>query len=212
MIKFLAGSLQTKISRDVLNSYNNLEEDNYLDAKHCYRFRAFSEINFIKKKILIKKNRFFFQKKSINHFAGDIARKFIPIDNNVLKTFIKISKELLIHLPKKFQNKSKLGLHQIRIKCTNDFVGYPVPEGWHKDRCNYVAIISINYDNIVGGTSRIRENLNDHNDVYNTFQKKNNYLLLNEKSFYHYTDPINIKNKNKNKKGFRDILVITINE
>ena len=113
-----------------------------------------------------------------------------------MKTFINISKELIIHLPKKFQNFSDIGAHQIRIKCSNNFVGYPVPEGWHKDMCDYVAIITLNYKNIVGGTSRIRENLNDQNDIYNTFLKKNNFLLLNEKSFYHYTDPINIKNKN----------------
>ena len=100
-------------------------------------------------------------------------------------------------------------MHQIRITCDNDYVGYPVPEGWHKDGCNYVAIITLNFDNIVGGISRIRKNLINQNDVYNCFLEKNNFLLLNEKSYYHYTDPINVKNK---KSGYRDILVITFKD
>ena len=209
MIKFLSGTLNTKIPKFVSNNFKKLKEDKYLDAKHCYRFRSFSEFEIKKNKTILKKNRNFYQKKEINHYAGNISRRFKPIDPDCLKTFINITKELICHLPKKFQNFSAIGAHQIRIKCSNNFVGYPVPEGWHKDMCDYVAIITINYDNIVGGTSRIRENLNDQNDIYNTFLKKSNYLLLNEKSFYHYTDPINIKNKNK--EGFRDILVLTIN-
>jgi len=209
MIKFLSGKLNTKIPNEVLSNFNKLKEDKYLDAKHCYRFRSFSEFEIKKGEIVLKQKRDFYQKSEINHYAGNISRRFEPINKECLKTFIKISKELITHLPKKFQNFSDIGAHQIRIKCSNNFVGYPVPEGWHKDMCDYVAIISLNYKNIVGGTSRIRENLNDQNDIYNTFLKKNNFLLLNEKFFYHYTDPINIKNKNNN--GFRDILVLTIN-
>ena len=209
MIRFISGKLNSKISENTIKSYNNLSKDKYLDTKNCYRYRAFSEIFFKNKNIIIRKKREFFQKKEINHFAGNISRKFQSIETVPLNNFIIITKELIKFLPSKYMNYSEIGLHQIRIKCTNDFVGYPVPEGWHKDKCDYVAVITINYDNIVGGVSRIRQNLNDQNDVYNSFLKKKNYLLLNEKSFYHYTDPINVKNKKK--KGFRDILVITVN-
>ena len=93
--------------------------------------------------------------------SGDIKKsdKIQPIKKDVINTFIHITKELIYFLPNRTQQKADVGLHQIRITCGDDYVGYPVPEGWHKDGCNYVAIITLNYDNIVGGISRIRKNL-----------------------------------------------------
>lgn len=210
MIKFISGRLNTRINTKVIKSFKELSKDNYLKSEHCYRFRAFSELNLNKSNVYIKKNNNFFQKKEINHFAGNISRKFEPIKKDVINTFIHITKELIYFLPNRTQQKADVGLHQIRITCGDDYVGYPVPEGWHKDGCNYVAIITLNYDNIVGGISRIRKNLINQNDVYNCFLEKNNFLLLNEKSYYHYTDPINVKNKKKS--GYRDILVITFKD
>ena len=207
MIEFISGKLSTRITNEVIQSYKRLSKDNYLRSEHCYRFRAFSELNLKKNKIFIKTKNNFFQKNEINHFAGNVSRKFEPIKKNIINTFIEITKELIYFLPNKTQQKAEIGLHQIRITCGDNYVGYPVPEGWHKDGCNFVAIITLNFENIVGGISRIRKNLINQNDVYNCFLEKNNFLLLNEKSYYHYTDPINVKNKNKS--GFRDILVIT---
>ena len=210
MIRFISGKLNTRINNKVIQSFKKLSKDNYLKSEHCYRFRAFSELNLNKSKIYIKENNNFFQKKEINHFAGNVSRKFKPIRKDIINTFIQITKELIYFLPNKTQQKAEVGLHQIRITCDDDYVGYPVPEGWHKDGCNYVAIITLNFDNIVGGISRIRKNLINQNDVYNCFLEKNNFLLLNEKSYYHYTDPINVKNKKKS--GYRDILVITFKD
>ena len=51
----------------------------------------------------------------------------------------------------KYFNKNdhlSVGFHQLRIKCTKNYVGYPVPEGWHKDGFDVVSIINFNSNNI----------------------------------------------------------------
>ena len=83
MIKFISGKLNTKINQDVIKSFKKLSKDNYLKSNHCYRYRAFSELTLNKNKILIKKNNNFFQKKEINHFAGNVSRKFKPIEKKI---------------------------------------------------------------------------------------------------------------------------------
>ena len=105
------------------------------------------------------------------------------------------------------KKKVEVGFHQLRIKCSNDFVGYPVPEGWHKDGFDFVVIINFNSENIEGGITRIKDNL-INKDVFSAFLNKGDYILLNDKKYYHYTDPINITKKAK--KGNRDTLVITV--
>ena len=73
MIRFISGKLNTKINNNVIQSFKKLSKDNYLKSVHCYRFRAFSELNLVKNEIYIKKNNNFIKKK-INHFAGNISK------------------------------------------------------------------------------------------------------------------------------------------
>ena len=54
---------------------------------------------------------------------------------------------------------AEVGFHQLRIKCGKDFVGYPVPEGWHKDGFDYVILVNFGSKNIKGGVTRIKEKL-----------------------------------------------------
>lgn len=209
MINFIIGNIGF-IEKKILNSFNQLPADPYEKSKgNFFRFRKYSRIiidNRIKhKNIFFLQNNFFFQNKSRNRFAGGKKRVFKEISKNILDFFIKI---FLNNFNTFFTNKKiEVGYHQIRIKCSSNFVGYPVPEGWHKDGFNYVIIINFDSKNIEGGITRIKDNL-IAKDTYSSFLKKGDYILLNDKKFYHYTDPINISNKVKN--GYRDTLVITI--
>ena len=208
MIKFFKGSIKKSNLVGIRSSFKNLPEDKYLKfADKNFRNRRLAKILFKNNKFYNIDNTDFKQNKVQNRYLGGVNRNFQPINTRIVNKINKIVKENFIKIIN--SKRIKFGYHQIRITCGENYVGYPVPEGWHKDKCDYVAVITINYDNIVGGVSRIRQNLNDQNDVYNSFLKKKDYLLLNEKSFYHYTDPINVKNKKK--KGFRDILVVTVN-
>ena len=210
MINFLTGNIGSA-NKIALKSFKKLPADVYEKSKGYYfRFRKYSRITIKnvlgKKEVVFLKNNFFFQEKKRNRYAGGKKRIFKEIDQKVLSYFVSLFLNQFYHL---FSAKKKLevGFHQLRIKCSNDFVGYPVPEGWHKDGFDFVVIINFNSENIEGGITRIKDNL-INKDAFSAFLNKGDYILLNDKKFYHYTDPINITKKAKI--GNRDTLVITV--
>lgn len=206
MLDFVKGKL-IKFDDLVHASYDNLPIDKYhVFNDKPFRFRRLD-------KVIVNDNSFnlvndtdFFQDNSINHYAGGTNRKYENIESKVHNIFVDIFKSNF----SKFINFSsyELGFHQIRIKCGLDFVGYPVPEGWHKDGFDFVVIMNISSTNILGGVTKIRSNLKDNFDHYSCLLDQGDYLLVNDKIFYHYTDPINVNDINKD--GYRDSLIITI--
>ena len=211
MIDFTVGNIGI-IKPFLSKNFDSLPPDPYEKSKGYYfRFRKYSKILIDNKgnKIQYLKNNFFFQEKKRNRYAGGKKRIFKEIDKNILVEFVSLFKN---KFNKFFLNQSKLevGFHQIRIKCSNDFVGYPVPEGWHKDGFNFVILINFGSKNITGGVTRIKEKLNDNKDTFSSFLEKGEFIFTNDKKFFHYTDPINVKKQNI--EGSRDTLVITIKQ
>lgn len=209
MINFLFGNIG-RINKKVLSSFKKLPADKYEKSKGYYfRYRRYSRVlienNFNYPKISFLKKAFFYQEKKRNRYAGGKQRIFKPINKKILQEFIKIYLNNFNHLCN--FKKIEIGFHQLRIKCSKEFVGYPVPEGWHKDGFNYVIIINFDSKNIEGGITRIKNNL-ANKDSYSNFLKKSDYIFLNDNKFYHYTDPINITKNSAF--GFRDTLVVTI--
>ena len=47
-------------------------------------------------------------------------------------------------------------------------------------------------------------------DTFSSFLEKGEFIFTNDKKFFHYTDPINVKKQNI--EGSRDTLVITIKQ
>ena len=206
MFNFITGSVTT-ISANLKKSFNQLPVDPYqISLKKPFRYRKFSKIKFKNHNVDTYLKGNFFQTKKINRYVGGKNRNYKNINNLVVEEIISLFK-------KEFQNYLKfknyeLGIHQIRILASNNIVGYPVPEGWHKDGFDYVVLLNINAKNIVGGISRIREKLNDNHDHYSVLLKSGEYIFLNDSKYFHYADPINVKDINT--KGSRDIIVLTI--
>ena len=73
---------------------------------------------------------------------------------------------------------------------------------------DYVILINFGSNNIKGGITRIKEKIDQNNDSFSSFLKRGEYLFVNDKKYFHYTDPINVSNNTE--KGSRDTLVITI--
>lgn len=205
---FIKGKIKN-IDIKISNSFNKLPSDKNEKSKgYFFRFRKFSKFNYIKKKFILDPGSNFYQKKKTNRFAGGKIRKFANIDNNILNKIIKlIEKNFIIFLDK---NKDyNFGVHCLRIKCGNNFVGYPVPEGWHKDGFDFVIVLNITSKNIQGGTTRLKTNMNlDKKDDFAEFLKKGEFVFFNDRKYNHYTDPITIDNEKK--KSFRDTIVITV--
>ena len=205
MIDFEKGKIPN-IQKTVIDSFNKLPPDtNEKSQGKYFRYRKFSRMIFEKNNFSLLSDTNFFQNKKTNRYAGGKVRKFKPINTKVLNEFAKIFKHNF--LEKMPNRKIEVGFHQLRIKCGKNFVGYPVPEGWHKDGFEFVIILNIGSKNIKGGVSRIKNEIDIDHDVFSWFLKKGEYILLNDRKFFHYTDPINVMN-NKTE-GSRDTLVIT---
>ena len=211
MIKFLKGNISKKYLNNIIKSFNRLPEDKYLKLEKInYRSRRFSRVIFTKNKFKDDKDSFFLQSKLRNRYLGGIKRKYPPIEKEILKNINHILKKYFYFFLN--DKKIKLGYHQIRITCGKNYIGYPVPEGWHKDGFDYVSLINLSSRNITGGISRISNKINGKNDEthYSCFLQSGEFLFFSDKEFFHYTDPIIVK-KDKNI-GYRDTLVVTFKE
>ena len=205
---FIKGKIKN-IDPIISNSFNKLPPDTNEKSKgFFFRFRKFSKLNYIKRKFIIDPGSNFYQKRKMNRSAGGKLRKFANLDKKILSKISRlIDKNFIIFLD---TNKNyKFGIHFLRIKCGNNFVGYPVPEGWHKDGFDFVITLNVTSSNIKGGTTRLKTNMNlDKKDDFAEFLKKGEFIFFNDNKYNHYTDPITIDKEKK--KSYRDTIVITV--
>jgi hypothetical protein len=204
-IGFVIKSLKPINLNGINSEFKKLKNDKYLkNSKWIFRKRSFGQGTIKRKKIFWNNNNIFFQSKKINKYAGGIKRTFPKISSK-LKIFAKkiileniISKKVLL-------SDFNFGVHAIRIICNKYNRGFPVPEGFHTDGVNFVAIIPINQKNCVGGISYLKEQ-NSKKIVLKKKILNGKFLFFNDTKFLHYATPVSHK---KGKIGFRDMLVIT---
>ena len=182
--------------------------DKYLKfADKNFRNRRLTKILFKNNKFYTIKNTDFKQNKIQNRYLGGVKRNFNSINPKIVNRINKIVKE---HFVKIINSKEiQFGYHQIRITCGENYVGYPVPEGWHKDGFDFVALINISSKNIQGGISRIRNSIKENKDAdsYSCFLNSGEFLFFSDKDFFHFTDPIIVSSDKEF--GYRDTIVIT---
>jgi len=190
----------------VRDSYFALPADRYLQAGQVFRQRRFSKVRVTDVGLAAVDDTKFFQDSAINHYAGGMNRLFDPVEPDVLAEF---SAYYSSNIGSHFAEQHKeVGFHQIRITCATNYVGYPVPEGWHKDGYDFIAMMCVSAVNMSGGISRIREDLSSDKDFFTRLLKPGEILILNDHRFNHFTDPINMTHQGDI--GYRDMLVVTI--
>ena len=191
---FIKGKINT-LDLKIQKSFNNLPADTNEKIKGLYfRFRRLSKFYLINREILNDNDTNFFQPKFSNRYAGGKIRKFDKLEPIILdKIQSIIKKNFFIYLKRK--KKYEFGIHQLRVKCGKDHPGYPVPEGWHKDGFEKIIILNVDSKNISGGTTRLKSRINSDKDDFAFMLNKKEFIVVNDKKFFHYTDPINILNE-----------------
>ena len=204
---FIKGKINT-LDLKIQKSFNNLPADTNEKIKGLYfRFRRLSKFYLINSEILNDNDTNFFQPKFSNRYAGGKIRKFDKLEPIILdKIQSIIKKNFFIYLERK--KKYEFGIHQLRVKCGKDHPGYPVPEGWHKDGFEKIIILNVDSKNISGGTTRLKSRINSDKDDFAFMLNKKEFIVVNDKKFFHYTDPINILNEKTS--AYRDTIVITV--
>ncbi len=183
--------------------FNNIPIDKYYTNK---RNRVFSLLK-INTDIQIIGNLNFYQSSTYNNYNGNLLREYDNISSDVLEnnTFKKLIFTFTNIIDKELNNKNDyIQIHKIRVYANKDSTNL-IPEGIHQDGFNMIAICCIKRKNIKGGISRIYDN--NKNIIYNKQLEEGEMLIINDIKNYH--DVTNIELIDKEKIGYRDIIVLT---
>lgn len=188
------------------DSFNQLIPDQHVDGQ--YRYRRYSRLTGSLDNPQCLDDLPFFQSKTVNYLNGDIDRCFEALEGAVIE--LPQFKQLMQSIGDFFgfdPAKTILGVHQIRVVCTSDETGCPVPEGIHQDGFDLIAMCCIAKCNIEGAESQI---FNDPKlpALYQCTMEPGDIIYCNDRTMYHYASPV--KPECPGFEGYRDMFVITV--
>ena len=184
-------------------SFNFIKKDNYYNNS---RNRAFSMLK-IEDNIEIIGNLNFYQSGIYNNFNGNKMREYPNIDENILndKLFIEILKNFNFIVKEQYRENNKyIQIHKIRVYANKDSTNL-VPEGIHQDGFNMIAIYCVARVNIKGGCSIIYDE--NKKIIYEKELAEGEMIVINDNKYFH--NVTNIELLDKEKLGYRDIIVLT---
>ena len=188
------------------NYFEELPYDPYV--KGNFRKRRFSSIkkdhygNF---EILPHKT--FTQSADVNDLLGDVVREYEEIDENLILSddFSKIVEgfSALVGVNPYIQ---EIGIHQMRILCSEYIKGEPAPEGRHQDGFDFIGIFCARRIKVDGGISELFLGKDDQDAILEKMLEENELLVVNDREVFHNATkltPVDME------LGYRDVFVFT---
>ena len=188
------------------NYFEELPYDPYV--KGNFRKRRFSSIkkdhygNF---EILPHKT--FTQSADVNDLLGDVVREYEEIDENLILSddFSKIVEgfSALVGVNPYIQ---EIGIHQMRILCSEYIKGEPAPEGRHQDGFDFIGIFCARRIKVEGGISELFLGKEDEDAILEKMLEENELLVVNDREVFHNATkltPVDME------LGYRDVFVFT---
>lgn len=215
--------LENEISASELryfsNSWNDLKIDNYMSDNGTYRLRRHSVFTSLKftKDIVRKPNTPHFQAVSYNTLNGGFERwyeqvipsvvngnAFNSILHHALLTFNEIENSKEESLTEEWKEWF-IEAHQFRIIASDHEIGFPTPEGIHKDGVSYVFMKQIKRHYITGGESTIYTNFEE--PIKSKLLLEGDIVYIDDTKVMHSVSEISADDKVT--ESFRDMLVLT---
>ncbi|MBD6616075.1 hypothetical protein FNW02_09590 [Komarekiella sp. 'clone 1'] len=183
--------------------FNELPVDPYI--KGNYRLRRLSRFIVSRDNLIKLPHGYLFQSKAYNPLLGDVKREFAELDDALIE--LDIFKNLVLAFSDscKLHPEAEIGVHQIRTICSPDNLGNPAPEGIHQDGTDFIAIFSVDRDNIQGGETHLYT-AKKEKPVFSKILNPGELLLVNDHDFFHFTTPIKPLT---DAQGTRDVFVLT---
>jgi hypothetical protein len=188
------------------NFFEEMPYDPYVEGD--FRKRRYSTIRYDhygKYEFLPHKK--FIQSSDVNDLLGDVEREYEELEEDlvfsddfkeVVDTFVKLS-GINPYI-------TQIGVHQIRIMCSDDIKGEPAPEGRHQDGFDYIGIFCAERHNVDGGVSEIFANKDDEEPIIEKVLAEHELLIVNDREVFHNATGIQ---PNSDKPGYRDVFVFT---
>jgi hypothetical protein len=189
-------------------SWNDLKPDPYLIEGGTFRLRRYAVLTWQNGILQLVRPEAHFQSKQYNRVYGGINRVFAPITPAVLQSaFLKIViEQTILLLDAKAASTWRVQCHQFRINASFAEAGQPTPEGLHQDGSDYVFIMLLERQGIMGGVSELFDS-NKQRIATTVLKQDGDAILLNDKVLWHSVT--NIQPTKDAKKGHRDVLVLT---
>ncbi|MDA9557441.1 2OG-Fe dioxygenase family protein [Vibrio sp.] len=187
----------------LIPSFDRLPHTNHADGQ--FRLRRYSVIKIINGYPIPLEQHDFVQSETINHFQGDIVRRFEPIEEKVLHS--DALKEILdvFMETNHLHNGQVIEIHQMRIDAVHNETQVS-PEGVHQDGFDHIALIGIHRENVVGGDALLYFR-NKEAPFMRAVLDDGDMLMLDDRQLWHNAAPICAVNKEK--EGHMDVLVLT---
>ena len=188
------------------NYFEELPYDPYV--KGNFRKRRFSSIkkdHYGHFEILPHKT--FTQSADVNDLLGDVVREYEEIDENLILSddFSKIVEgfSALVGVNPYIQ---EIGIHQMRILCSEYIKGEPAPEGRHQDGFDFIGIFCARRIKVEGGISELFLGKEDEDAILEKMLEENELLVVNDREIFHNATkltPVDME------LGYRDVFVFT---
>ncbi len=192
-------------------TWNDLPQDPYLLDGGQYRYRRYSVFNYQNKKLTTLPNEPHYQTLHYNSLHGGINRYLEPWLNSTINNpvLLEIINWVMQEIDDTVIEKWRIQSHQFRIVASDHEQGKPTPEGVHKDGADYIFIMLIQRENIIGGKSMIYDN--DKKLIEQVVLKnQGDTILLNDRMVYHGVSEV--KPMDYTKPALRDVLVLTFHQ
>jgi hypothetical protein len=202
---------EENIWQEFRQSWNNLELDRYMNDQGKYRYRRYSVFHYnnLSRRLLEKPGQPHYQQAKFNQLNGGINRYYKSLENNTKENLVFVSIiDCCIKIFTELNPNQNwhLEVHQFRIMTNSNFCGLPTPEGIHRDGVDYVLIMLIGKENVMGGESYIYDN--QEKPILNyILEKPLDCVFLDDIHLKHSVSPISPDLKEK--EGYRDTLVVT---
>lgn len=207
-LNFEAGlfeSFEFDFSDDACCTFESLREDEYIRDSFKFRQRAFSRGILSNSSIDWLPHVAFFQSSTINKYAGDIVRNFMPV-SSAMRSHIEDIFRSRTHKRLVGSDRYEVGIHQIRIIAEGGNIGSPTPEGPHQDGFDYIGIYCFQMKRVDGANTYLYLNRPYQNTVYSNKLNPGDAVIFDDRELFHYTGPIWATAEGR---GARDICVIT---
>ncbi|EGR1124117.1 agglutination protein [Vibrio cholerae] len=197
----------TKLSHSAIHqlasSFAQLPHTNHADGQ--YRLRRYSVIRFIDGQVVELDKHDFMQTDQINHFQGNVVRRFEPLLSTTLKSDGMRELCALFMEANTLPDGQEIEIHQMRIAAVFDET-LVAPEGVHQDGFDHIAIVGIDRHNIVGG--EIMLYLSSHEaPFFRKVLENGEVAMLADSQLWHNACPI--RTVDHQQEGHMDVFVLT---
>ena len=193
------------------SSWCHLETDGYMADGGCYRQRRYATFLLSARGAFLQPHQPHYQTRDYNPLNGGVDRWFEPVCSKVIESLILRSILQLVYqvvteltsLPLLWH----VEMHQFRIEARLGQVGFPTPEGVHRDGVDWICVVMIQRENIVYGETSV---YNLHHQCVGRFtlMQALDMTFIDDHRVYHGVTAIEAVKSDQ--PAYRDVLVLTL--